>query len=1839
MSSCETTIRRIQLRRANASEWDSNDTIVLAAGEPGVELDTNRLKIGDGVTSWGNLPYTSKGPTGSTGPTGPTGLPGTAVNTGATGSTGPTGVIVSIPLGTDVLCYYVDQTKASTNGVLSLITSYGPVYTSVPAYVTFASSTFTVQKTGAYRFDFEGWACGSGDGTIRMVVTRGGSTVFDRRKQVSYTITTICSTFSGYFYWNNFVAGDTVQLYKNENNTGAFIGSVINAQVDRAGHLTIFYSGPNYETGPNVTAPTGPTGLQGPTGSTSTILNPANFRILTATGTSTTTSFANSTLTWNGSLLSVVGDVSATTYNGPGGTAGAPHYTSSDDRTTGIFMPSAGNVAIASSGAERGRFDLSGFQLTTGTIRNQAGTVSAPSYTFVSDLSMGLYDPTTNVLGFVTSGLERMRVAANGFVGIGVSNPLTMLDVCGDIIIGGQDVSSNLLRFRGVPGDAGSNSTVIGERIYNGTDRSELVLFKGNDLAAGSGPDRVRIRAGEFRFQNIGAVEDWTTLADNNDRMIILNNGNVGIGTITPGVKLEIVGDVSATTYNGPGGTAGAPHYTYSDDRTTGIFMPSAGNVAIASSGVERGRFDLSGFQLTTGTIRNQAGTVSAPSYTFVNDLSMGLYDPVSNALGIVTSGSERLRVDPGGNVGIGTPFPTQILSVNGNITTTNTDLSTSFIGNDIGGLSSSGLSVTNVPTSTTWTARESSRVWSGVASSADGTRLVAVVTGGFIYTSTDSGVTWTARETGTSRNWKSVASSADGSKLVAVVEVGFIYTSTDYGVTWTPRETSANRAWVDVASSADGTRLAAAVDGSNIYTSINSGVTWTQQLSSPNPPWRTIASSADGTRLVAVPFSGFIYTSTDSGVNWTARDSSRNWWAVASSADGTKLVAGVRGGFLYTSTDSGVTWTARETGTSRNWRDLASSADGTRLFGVVDGGQIFVSIDSGLTWTAQDSSRTWYAVASSAGGGRVVAVVNNGLIYTQFPSSGVGLVTSGVERMRIDPSGNVGIGAQFPRQLLSVNGNVTTTNTDLSTSFIGNDIGGLSSGGLSVTNIASTSWTARESVQTWHDVATSADGTRLVALVNGGQLYTSTDSGVTWTPRESIRNWFAVTSSADGTRLAAVVNAGLIYTSTDSGVNWTPRESVRSWRDIGSSADGTRLVAIVISGRIHTSTNSGVTWTEQLGSPTANWRGVTSSADGTRLAAVVQGGQIYTSTDSGVTWTARETARTWFSIASSADGTRLVAVVNSGFIYTSTDSGASWTARETGASRNYWDVASSADGTRLITVEGGASGRIYVSIDSGATWTAQDIGRNWIATASSAGGGRLIAVVYSGQIYTQFPSSEVGFVTSGVERARVDLSGLRIINGTIRNVSGSATAPSYTFFNDLSMGLYDPTSNELGFVTSGVERMRVAANGNVGIGTTTPYGILDVSGATAQINVHSSGVAPSNGIQLFQSTAAQLQGLYSSNTTISTAFWTSNRERMRIDLCGRIGVGTSSISNYMLNVRGSGGTTGFVAFYQNSGNIPFIGIGFDETLDALMVRRNNAAQDLNSDVMFISRASGNIGIGRTTAPVKLAVEGGIYTTSIGNVTANNETLMIAEGSGAQSGMWLIKFNDNNNSGLIWKSTNTGTALERMRLNNFGQLGIGINAPTFQLHLSTDSAAKPTTNTWTISSDRRVKNDIEDASTEICYNAVKSLKLKRFLYDLSYSEACQVKDRHVVGWIAQDVEVVFPKAVTIQPYEPITQLSNFYGLDVDQIYKSMYGALYKVIEDKEVLESEVQSLKVKHSLLEETDSTVMTRLSSLDENKEVLSSEVQSLKVKISLLEETLSNVMTRLSSLEDPAV
>ncbi len=364
------------------------------------------------------------------------------------------------------------------------------------------------------------------------------------------------------------------------------------------------------------------------------------------------------------------------------------------------------------------------------------------------------------------------------------------------------------------------------------------------------------------------------------------------------------------------------------------------------------------------------------------------------------------------------------------------------------------GTSFINEYTSTA-RATDSNRNWYSVASSEDGTKLVAVVSGEYIYTSPDSGVNWTARTIAGIQDWESVASSADGTKLVAVVDGEYIYTSTDSGASWTQRVTSGSRSWKDVASSADGTKLVAVANNNYIYTSTDSGVNWTQRMTDSVRTWKCVASSADGTKLVAGVYDGFIYTSIDSGESWEAKlfDTSREWTSVASSADGTKLVVGGSFVNIYTSTNMGDDWIVRDVG-AKWWNSIASSSDGTKLIAAEYEGQIYTSMDSGESWVARDINRNWFAVASSADGIKLVAVVSGGgVIYTidiaPFRNS---LMSIGTNKSTIASSGTVATVNTAGINILKISATSATTITDSAALYIaGPPIAGTN---LTITNL-----------------------------------------------------------------------------------------------------------------------------------------------------------------------------------------------------------------------------------------------------------------------------------------------------------------------------------------------------------------------------------------------------------------------------------------------------------------------------------------------------------------------------------------------------------------------------------------------------------------------------------------------------------------------------------------------------------------------------------------------------------------------------------------------------------------
>jgi len=229
-----------------------------------------------------------------------------------------------------------------------------------------------------------------------------------------------------------------------------------------------------------------------------------------------------------------------------------------------------------------------------------SGTRAVPTITFTSYRSDGFYH-LAGMDGFsaVTLGQDRMMFLGSGDISsarilgsdISLSGAIFTNSGCnvvggvtlsnGNVILTGTATNSNLL----VPGWIRDNETAPVVDISDGT--VQAIKFRAQN---GSAP----IPAYSFSSDPSSGMHLVRTSAIGFDtagiQRMCISGGFVGIGTSAPRVALDVSGDISANVYNGPGGTALAPHYTFSDDRTTGLFFPGANMIGLTAGGTERVR-------------------------------------------------------------------------------------------------------------------------------------------------------------------------------------------------------------------------------------------------------------------------------------------------------------------------------------------------------------------------------------------------------------------------------------------------------------------------------------------------------------------------------------------------------------------------------------------------------------------------------------------------------------------------------------------------------------------------------------------------------------------------------------------------------------------------------------------------------------------------------------------------------------------------------------------------------------------------------------------------------------------------------------------------------------------------------------------------------------------------------------------------------------------------------------------------------------------------------------------------------------------------------------------------
>ena len=495
---------------------------------------------------------------------------------------------------------------------------------------------------------------------------------------------------------------------------------------------------------------------------------------------------------------------------------------------------------------------------------------------------------------------------------------------------------------------------------------------------------------------------------------------------------------------------------------------------------------------------------------------------------------------------------------------------------------------------------------------------------------------------------------------------------------------------------------------------------------------------------------------------------------------------------------------------------------------------------------------------------------------------------------------------------------------------------------------------------------------------------------------------------------------------------------------------------------------------------------------------------------------------------------------------------------------------------------------------------------------------------------------------TNNAERVRVNSSGnvgigttspeaILHINGTNDTtywgplIKSTSTNPArLTFTNTEGSGFIDQNDNALRFYHNSAYRMYIDSSGNVGIGTTTPSEKLNVSNGSACITPIAYAANQNDWViktGAYNNTGFD-QGLKIKSTSGGTsymAFETPGAIETMVLRSGNVGIGTDSPGR-RLEISGGANaaairlrdTTSNVWDIQNSslGKLDFIrgatntymridqvgkvGIGTTSPDSKLQISgsgtqrlrvtsTDGANADLSCDgvssmtlgspngipIRFVTSnqeraritSGGYVGIGTTTPNESLSV----FKTSDCRISVDDGTQRWSLSAG-QAGA--------GNFNIVQE----GVTGNRLVILNNGNVGIGTTSPTFQLQLSTNSAAKPTSSAWTVVSDERVKTNIRPYETGL----EELLQVKPKIFDYNGKAGFDTKAKNNIGVIAQEIKDVIPETVkkhNAKLNEEDTEDTELYNFDSHALTFALINSVKELNNKIEQLEIRIQTLE------------------------------------------------------------
>jgi hypothetical protein len=302
------------------------------------------------------------------------------------------------------------------------------------------------------------------------------------------------------------------------------------------------------------------------------------------------------------------------------------------------------------------------------------------------------YQPIDFYTGTLGTSTLAMQIDDNGFVGIGITNPTATLHVNGGLRVATVTEATTYSADKFLVSDAENVKYVdavqlaslvnpyitSGGKFVDGTDTNDAVYTTGNvgigttdpdtllEIASGDSGGDAALGSPTFRINNttesgdwdvddvVGSIEYYSSDTSGNAPYVtsFIKSVNETNGTLPSGALT-----FGTATYNAAGGAIERLRITDDGDVGIGTTSPS---LSYGGKGLQIQNTDTAGLRLTD--------TTGSDFDISVRSGDVLLFEGEGNPIRIGVGGSEKMRIQNDGNVGIGVTSPTQKLHVSGNV-------------------------------------------------------------------------------------------------------------------------------------------------------------------------------------------------------------------------------------------------------------------------------------------------------------------------------------------------------------------------------------------------------------------------------------------------------------------------------------------------------------------------------------------------------------------------------------------------------------------------------------------------------------------------------------------------------------------------------------------------------------------------------------------------------------------------------------------------------------------------------------------------------------------------------------------------------------------------------------------------------------------------------------------------------------------------------------------------------------------------------------------------------------------------------------------------------------------